>query len=396
MAYQYVTYNEKGELVQGKVKATGEQAFRLPGYTEGQQVSMGTRLAKMLPSLAPTVKPSQIILLYRQLALLLESGIDIITSLGLLRSQSTNRTLDKVLGEIVNDLHGGSQLSAALSKHPRVFPQICCQSLRVGEQTGNLEVMLRQVADYLEKSVNTTKNVKSALMMPAITAGVAVVVVAILVTVVLPSFSSLYSSLGAQLPMITRVVLGFSTGLQSYGLYILLALLIGAFILFAYFKTPAGKYKFDKFLLTMPLLGRINHLNELSRCCRSISLLFRAGLSLTEILPLVIEGSRNKLVIEAFTDVNRDMVRGEGLSKPMTKNIVFLPMMVQMVKVGEETGNLDATLLSVAQSYETESEDRTRSLVGLIQPAMTLIIGGVVGVITLSLISAMYSVYGQI
>ncbi len=233
-------------------------------------------------------------------------------------------------------------------------------------------------------------------MMPAITAGVAVVVVAILVTVVLPSFSSLYSSLGAQLPMITRIVLGFSTGLQSYGLYILLALLIGAFILFAYFKTPAGKYKFDKFLLTMPLLGRINHLNELSRCCRSISLLFRAGLSLTEILPLVIEGSRNKLVIEAFTDVNRDMVRGEGLSKPMTKNIVFLPMMVQMVKVGEETGNLDATLLSVAQSYETESEDRTRSLVGLIQPAMTLIIGGVVGVITLSLISAMYSVYGQI
>jgi len=148
-------------------------------------------------------------------------------------------------------------------------------------------------------------------------------------------------------------------------------------------------------MLSLPLLGRVNHLNELSRCCRSISLLFRAGLPLTEVIPLVLQGSSNRVVAEALNDVQKDMLKGEGLSQPMANNGIFLPMMVQMVKVGEETGSLDTTLLAVAQSYETEAEDSTRSLIGLIQPAMTLVIAGVVGVIALSLVSAMYSVYGQ-
>ena len=151
----------------------------------------------------------------------------------------------------------------------------------------------------------------------------------------------------------------------------------------------------DKLALSLPLLGQVNRLNWLANCCRSISLLFRAGLPLTEIMPLVANGTSNRLLAKGLIDVHQDMLRGEGLSQPMAKNNLFLPMMVQMVKVGEETGNLDVTLLAVAQSYETDAEDKTRSLIGLIQPAMTLIIGLVVGVIALSLVSAMYSIYGQ-
>ncbi|MBA7618640.1 putative type II secretion system protein F [subsurface metagenome] len=138
----------------------------------------------------------------------------------------------------------------------------------------------------------------------------------------------------------------------------------------------------------------MNHLGELARCCRSISLLFRAGLPLTEVMSMVIHGSGNRVMAKALIDVQQGMIKGEGLSRPMAKNKLFLPMMVQMVRVGEETGNLDTTLLAVARSYETEVEDRTRSLIALIQPAMTLIIGGVIGLIALSLTSAMYSMYG--
>ena len=327
--------------------------------------------------------------------MLLESGINIVTSLELLQNQSANRMLKKILVEVVADLRSGNQLSIALSKHPAVFSTISCRSLSIGEQTGSLEIMLRQMAEYMEKELAASKNIKGALMYPVIAAIVTVIVVAIMVTFVLPSFSSLYESLGAELPTMTRVVMDGAEVLRINGHYILLMLLAGSGLAFAYIKTPEGRYKFDKLLLSLPMVGRVNQLNLLARCCRSISLLISAGLPLTDIMPLVIQGSSNKAITRALTDVQQDMLKGEGLSQPMAKNALFLPMMVQMVKVGEETGNLDTTLLAVARTYETEAEDSTSTLIGLIQPAMTLIIALVVGVIALSLVSAMYSMYGQ-
>jgi type IV pilus assembly protein PilC len=172
--------------------------------------------------------------------------------------------------------------------------------------------------------------------------------------------------------------------------------LIVAGIFVMYIRTPKGKYRWDKLALSLPMVGRVNHLKELARCCRSISLLFRAGLPLTEIMSLVIDGVNNVVMVKALTDVQQDMLKGEGLAQPMDKNELFLPMMVQMVKVGEETGNLDTTLMAVAQSYEAEAQDKTESLIKLIQPTMTLLIGLVIGVIALSMLSAMYSIYGQL
>ena len=336
------------------------------------------------------------ILLFRQLALLLESGTDIVASLELLQGQVSNRSLKTVLGEVVSDLRGGSQLSVALSKHPEIFPPIYSRSLSVGEQTGSLETILRQVADYMEREATTAKSVKSALAYPAIVSIVAVIVVAVLVSFVLPTFTSLYSSLGAELPAPARLLMAGVEGLHSYGLYLILAVAIGAGLAFIYIKTPAGRYQWDRLLISLPLVGRINHLNELARCCRNISLLFRGGLPLPEIISLITQGSKNKVIAQAFADVHQDMLNGEGLSRPMAKNRLFLPMMVQMVRVGEETGNLDVTLLAVAQNYETEAEDKTHSVIRLIQPAMTIIIGLVVAFIAISLISAMYSIYGQV
>jgi len=400
MVYQYIAWSEQGEIVKGKLSAAGEEAATdLLGYAGYRVINLkpfvpffsSDRLAVQFFR----IKPTDIILFYRQLALLLESGINIVTSLELLQDQMSNRVLKKVLNEAIVDLRNGNPLSTALGKHPEVFPPIYCRSLSVGEQTGSLETMLRQVADYIEKETAASKGIKSALMYPAIAAMVTVIVVGVLVTFVLPAFSSLYDQLGADLPAITKVVIDAAGILRSNGIYIMLALFLIIGAAFAYIKTPDGKYKWHKLLISLPLIGRVNHLNELARYCRNIALLFRTGLPLTEIMPMVIQSSGNKVIAQALINVQQDMLKGEGLSQPMAKESLFLPMMVQMVKVGEETGNLDASLLAVAQNYEAEAEDSTRSLIGLIQPAMTLIIAVVVGLIALSLVSAMYSMYGQ-
>ncbi|MFC1993185.1 type II secretion system F family protein [Chloroflexota bacterium] len=400
MVYQYVAYKETGEVVKGKLSATNEEAaIDMLGYAGYKVMNLKPlapflSLDKLLIRLF-RVNPAEIILFYRQLALLLESGIDIVTALELLQVKTSSHALKKAMGEVISDLRGGSQLSSALGKHPEIFSPMYCRLLHIGEQTGGLEIMLRQIADYMEKEATTAKGIKNALMYPVIAAITTVVVVGILITFVLPSIGRLYTSLGAELPTITKTLIDTGNIFQSYGIYILLGALAAAGLVFAYIKTPGGKYKWDKLALSLPQLGYVNHINELARCCRSISLLFRAGLPLTEIMPLTIQGSSNEVITRALLDVQQNMLKGEGLSQPMAKNELFLPMMVQMVKVGEETGKLDTTLLAVSQSYETEAEDKTHSFIALIQPTMTIIIGLIIGFIALSLASAMYSIYGQ-
>jgi len=400
IVYQYIAYNETREVVKGKLSATSEEAAtELLSYAGYQAIN----LKRFVPFFSPDrlleslfrVKPAEIILFYRNLALLLESGVDIVTSLGLLQGQASNRSLKRVLGEVISDLRGGNQLSSALGKHPEVFSPIYCQLLGVGEQSGGLETMLRQIADYMEREVATTKGIKNALRYPIITSIVAIVVIGILVTFVLPGFGSLYSSLGVDLPLPVKILITIAGKIQSYGIYLLLAVFITAGLALIYIKTPSGRYKLDKLLFRLPVVGRVNHLSELGRCCRSMSLLFRAGLPLTEVMSMVTQSSSNRAMAKALIDVQQDMIKGEGLSRPMAKNSLFLPMMVQMVRVGEETGNLDTTLLAVARSYEAEAEDKTHSLITLIQPTMTLIIGLIIGLIALSLTSAMYSLYGE-
>jgi type IV pilus assembly protein PilC len=400
MVYQYVACNEQGEIVKGKITASGEEVVNtMLSYAGYRLINLKPYVPffswEKLSAQFSQVKVTEIILLYRQLALLLESGINIVNSLELLQYQVSNRALKTVLHEVVTDLRGGSHLSVAMSKHPKIFSTMACRSLSIAEQTGGLETMLKQVAEYMEKDQVTSKGIKSALMYPVIASVVMVVVVGILVGFVLPSFNDLYGSLGVELPTMTRVVIDAANWLRANVLYIMLVFLVGGGLLYIYFKTPKGRYNLDKFLLKMILFGPIRHYNELSRCCRSISLLFTAGLPLTEIMPLIIQGTNNKVMVKALYEVQEGMLRGEGLSKPMEKNPIFLPMMVQMVQVGEETGNLDNSLLAVAQNYEAEAADKTKTLLGMIQPVMTLIIAVVVGIIALSLVSAMYSVYGD-
>ena len=401
MEYQYIAYTADKKLVKGRLSATNDEAAaNLLSYGGYQLVSLKSITPffnmEKVAAYFSHVKPTEIIMFSRQFALLLESGTDIVTALELLQGQSTNRILKKVIGEIASDIRGGTSLSLAMSKHPKAFPAIYYRTISAGEQGGNLEIVLRQMADYLERGATTEKKIKSALSYPFILGIVAVAVVIILVTFVMPTFTGLYAQFGAELPLTTRTLIGLTDWLNQYGIYLLLAAVIVLASGYFYIKTPAGRYQWDKLILKAPVVGRIILLSELSRCCRTLSLLFKVGLPLPEIMALSIHSSSNKVVVEALTEVQQELIMGQGLSKPMSKRSLFLPLMVQMVGVGEETGNLDNTLATVAQSYEIEADDRTSSAVALIQPAMIVIIAVIVGFVAVSMLSAMYSIYGQL
>ncbi len=400
MNFSYVAYTADRRLVKGKLSAgTEEIATNLLSYGGYQVVSLKQVTpfldTERLASYFSQIKPREIIMFSRQLALLLESGTDIVSSIELLQSQMTNRSLKKTLGEIVTDVRNGSALSTAISKHPRAFSQMYSRTIAAGEQGGNLEIVLRQMADFMERAADTEKKIKNALTYPIIVLVVAVVVVGILVTFVLPTFAEMYAQLGANPPLTTKMLLGFNDWVSQYGLYVFLIILAAAVAGYVYIRTPAGKYQWHKLFFRFPIIGRISLLMELSRCCRIISLLFRVGLPLPEIMTMAIQGSTNLTIKEALTEVQQELIRGEGLSKPMQQNDIFLPMMVQMVGVGEETGNLDNTLATVAESYEADADDKTANAVALIQPVMTIIMGIIIAFIALSLLQAMYSVYGQ-
>ena len=401
MDFAYTAYTEGKQLVKGKVSAVSEEAAtELLGYGGYKVVSLKAAIPlinrEKLLSRFSRVKSPEVVMFSRQLALLLESGTDIVTSLDLLQGQITNQTLRKIIGEVSSDIRGGSSLSKALGKHPQAFSSMYSRATAAGEQGGNLEVVLRQMADYIERGVTTQKRIKGALTYPVVVVVVAIGVIAIMVTKVFPTFTNLYSQLGAKLPPLVKMLMGFTNWTNHYGLYLVLGLIIAVCVVYIYIRTPAGKYRWHTLLLRMPVFGRIIQLSELSRCCRTMSLLIRVGLPLPEVLASTNRGITNKAIEESMARVQQKLIRGEGLSKPMAAEKLILPLMTQMVGVGEETGNLENTLTTVAASLEAEANDKTNTAVGLIQPVITIILGLVVGFIVLAMFSGLYSVYSQL
>lgn len=401
MDYHYVGCTDDNKLVKGKLSAASVEAAADMLSAGGCRVLNLEEVtpffqAGKLTSCFSHINPTEIVMFSRQLALLLESGTDVVASLELLQAQTTNRSLKRIIRDVVSDVRSGNPLSQALSKHPHAFSTLYHRLVSVGERSGNLEVVLRRAADYIQKVDTTRKSVKNALVYPAIVGIVAIVVIGVLVTFVFPAFSSLYASFGVQLPAATRMLMAAADWLNHYGLWLLAAIVIAMVVGYAYSKTPPGRYQWGKLMLTLPRIGRINLLNELSRCCRSMALLYGSGLPLPEIMTLAVQGTNNKAVSKALIEVQQSMIAGAGLAGPMAKNKLFMPLMVQMTAVGEETGNLDNTLTTVAESYETEADDKTKAMVALVTPAMTIIIGSIVGFVALSLLSVMYSIYGEL
>ena len=396
--YAYLGYTQHNKIVKGKITAAGEAAATEMLASAGCRVVSLKPVTTFMPDMGSLfkgkVKPSELITFSRQLALLLESGVGIVQSLELLQDQTSNKELKKVLVNMVATLRSGGSLAAALSKHPHVFSNIYSKMVAVGEQTGGLEGVLRSLADYIERQAGAINKLKTALMYPIIVFCLAIVVGAILIFVVLPPIVSMFASLGGELPLPTRILLGSIDFANNYRIFLLI--LFGGLGLlgFIYSRSKSGRFFKARMMLRLPALGHVVLLSELARCCRNLALLFRAGLPLPEIIRLTGETSGNQVLVQAFVNIEQEMLQGEGLARPMAKNDIFLPLMVEMTRVGEETGNLDATLLTVAETYEVEADDRRRAVLGLIEPTMTIGMGLMVAFIALSIYMPIYGILG--
>ncbi len=400
MQYKYVAYNQQKQLVNGKVDAPSEAvALDLLNYSGLKIVSL--KEAKPLLDMekirgVAKVSNREVIMFSKQLALMIESGFDIAASLDLLESQISNRGLKKIVGEITKDIRNGMKPSQAFARHPAAFSGLYCRTIAVAEETGNLEKALRQMSDHIEKNANSAKKVKGALMYPTMVLILMIGVIAVMVLFVVPSFKTLYDQLGANVPLAAQILLSSTNFLRAAGLWIILGV-VGLLVLaFALTRSEEGKYQRDKLMLRMPLIGHIIMLSELSRVAATISTLFRAGVPLPEVMTLASQSCENRVIGRALTDVRQEMLQGQGLARPLSQRPIFPALMVQMASVGENTGNLDTTMDTVAVSYGMEADDRTAVMTGLITPITGIIMGGLVAFLAVALVSTMYGMMGSL
>ena len=402
VAYRYTATTPQGKPVKGTIKALGEiEAERLiiaQGYipvTVELVPSMFT-LEEALPSLFH-VKPRDVIIFSRQLATLLRSGISLLPALEILGGQvSGSRIFKKMLRSIIDDIRSGGSFTNSLAKHPTAFSELYVRTITVGEQTGNMEAVLNQMADYQEKAGAISQKIGKALSYPLMILGVGVVVIIVLMTVVMPQLSGLFTSLGTSLPLPTRILIGASKFLTANPLYDLIVVVLITLLIVWLLKQSTGRRILDRFLLRAPLIGPPTLMAELARFCRTVSVLVHAGLRLQDIMELAPQTTTNTVIRDALKQINERLTLGEGISEPMTHIGIFPPLLIQMVVVGEETNSLDFTMGVVADFYETTSEESMNAMIGMIGPISTIGIALLVGFIAVSVLMPIYSLTGAI
>ena len=400
VTYRYVATTVHGRMVKGTVKASSEiEAERLivgqglnPSHVEVAPSMFS--LEEAFPSLFK-VKPKDVIVFSRQLATLLRSGISLLPALEILQGQvATSRAFARILGTVTNDIRSGSSFSQAISKHPRAFNEIYCRTITVGEETGSLESVLHQMADFLEKQSAMAQKIGKALTYPALVLGAGVVVVILLITVVMPQLLGMFMSMNVELPLPTRILIGLTNVFTDYTLYLVIAAAVLVVLALWLVKQPTGRRILDRLRLTIPVLGPPALMSELGRFARTLSVMVKAGLKLQEIMEIAPQATDNRVFRNALSHVHERLILGEGLSEPMSRIKLFPPLLVQMVAVGEESNTLDFTMGVVADFYETAAEERTSAMVGMIGPVSTVGIALLVGFIALAVILPMYTLTG--
>jgi len=402
MAYQYQAYTFDKRIVQGTIDASSESTAEEALYQAGYQrilslreVRPGPDLGALIPTLFG-VKTQDVIDFSHQLATLIESGVTILTALQLLEGQSPKASFRKVIAGLVDGLQGGSPLSQALRKYPQVFSDTYCRVIKASELTGNLEAGLRQIAGYIEKQAATTKRITGALIYPAIVLLMAIGVFVLLITVALPPLVGLFTSLGAELPWTTSAVVAIAGFFISYKLHILVGILALIILIAGYVRLPAVKLTVDRLLLKTPVIGPISIQRNMGNFCRTTSMLLQAGLQLPRTMDIATQTVNNRTVRQALRDVREKLLQGQGLSQPLAATDLFPRLLVGMVVVGEQTGNLDSTLATLADFYEESVNQRVDALTSMIEPVLTIAIGLVVLFIALSMITPLYSILGAV
>jgi len=401
MPFRYLAYDANGVEKRGTLQVEQEETAERLLYSQGLTIAKLTKLpsafnlAKWFPTFFGP-KTRDIIVFSNQLANLVESGVPLLAGINLMAEEVGSKPLQKVLYEVMDDIRQGSAISTALARHELVFPPIYYQMIQVGEQTGNLGGVLRQLAIHLEKENTTKSRIRSAMTYPALVLGLAFIVVLILMNFTLPPLLQLYNEFEADLPWPTRFLMNSSEFFLQNRLFILLGLIAIILAGFFYFRTNRGKRQLAHIFLKMPVIGKVNTHGNSARFSRTLSTLLRAGLQLTESMELTGETIQNIVLQEEIDNLKQETIQGRGIAYPLSNSNYFPKMVSQVVRVGEETGSLDSQLLTLAAYYEEEVDRSLDRLTGLLEPGMVIFVGLIVAFVAISIIMPMYSLLGQI
>jgi len=400
-SFAYKAYTERGQKREGRIEAAGTSAAEQALWLEGLKIVQlnpappKKTMADYFPSLYQ-ISRQDLILFTRQLATFVGAGVAMTRALTVIAEETASPLFKRVILTVLDDLERGQNLSESLVKHPKVFPSLYVDLIRVAELTGNLEATLKELAGYLRRDLNTVRRVRTAMIYPAVILVVATAVVIILVFFALPAFVKIFAEFRVQLPLSTRILIGVVAFTRAWGLLIgaVVAMLAGAIVVAL--RTQRGLYTKDQISLRLPIMGPIVLSAVLNRFARTLAMVLKAGVPLGQTFDAVIAGTGNKVFQRGLGTVKEQMTGGEGFAGPLLRTHLFPPMLTQMVRVGEETGTLDTYLEQAADFYEEELDYRIRAMTSLIEPVMTVAVGLVVGFIAVSLISAMYGLVGAL
>ena len=391
--FDYAAESEAGVAVRGTVRAVNPSEARIQLLQrdlvvgEVQQRPPRLRLGK------GGVSKIELMHLSRQLAAFLRAGIPILEALELLGEESANARLREVLGAVATSVRSGDTLAEAIDAHPDVFPVSYRTMLRSAELTGDLDLVLEQLSTYLERDAAATQKIRGALTYPAIIAVLSVVTVLIITIFVMPRFKRFFDSLGTELPLPTRMLIGITDGLTATWPILLAAtLLVGGGVATAV-RTDGGRLLKDRFLLRVPVLGEIIRYSAVERFCRILSSMLVAGVPMPDAMSVASTGVGSTVYEAALLQARDRILEGQGIARPLAATGVFPAAATQMIRVGESTGSLDQQLISAARFYERELDYKVKRFTDLIEPVVIVGMGLIVGFVAVALISAMYGVF---
>ncbi|EOU2020368.1 type II secretion system F family protein [Clostridium perfringens] len=397
--FKYKAINSEGQRIEGSQSADSENQIRemlLSNQYYPLSIEKENSKSKKSFSFNSKVKLKDIAVFCRQFYVMLDSGLSIGKALNILIEQCEKPRLREALIGVNGELKRGETLASSMRKRKDVFPNLLTSMIDAGERSGNLDIILKRMAEYYEKETKIRGKIKSAMIYPIVLGVVAIIAITFILTFVMPTFVQMFEENNVDLPMSTKMVLGTSKMLGKYGIIIFLILVTAIILLGKYLKSEEGQYKLSSINLKIPVIKKLTQKIIVSRFTRTMGIVSSSGMSLVTSIEIVASVVGNKIAERELLKVKEKVLKGEGLGDSIMNIKIFPPMLASMVKIGEEAGSLDSILDKTADFYDDELEREIKTATALIEPSMIVLMGIIIGFLLISILTPMFKMYNSI
>lgn len=397
--FKYKAINSEGQRIEGSQSADSESQIRemlLSNQYYPLSIEKENSKSKKSFSFNSKVKLKDIAVFCRQFYVMLDSGLSIGKALNILIEQCEKPKLREALIGVNGELKRGETLASSMRKRKDVFPNLLTSMIDAGERSGNLDIILKRMAEYYEKETKIRGKIKSAMIYPIVLGVVAIIAITFILTFVMPTFVQMFEENNVDLPMSTKMVLGTSKMLGKYGIIIFLILVTAIILLVKYLKSEEGQYKLSSINLKIPVIKKLTQKIIVSRFTRTMGIVSSSGMSLVTSIEIVASVVGNKIAEKELLKVKEKVLKGEGLGDSIMNIKIFPPMLASMVKIGEEAGSLDSILDKTADFYDDELEREIKTATALIEPSMIVLMGIIIGFLLISILTPMFKMYNSI